>query len=168
VNIAIRGGAPLDASLRGRNNAVGKAHAPGKIGGSAVVTIAGKKAADTTDGVTERGGGSAGVEELPEGELDAMAKINHGAEAAEESTEPGEAVAGEDECDGMGEEFGGRFKEMVELGASDACKAGDSDHAEGVGLQAAADEIGVKNVGGEDEGERDHQTEAGNLERAQV
>ncbi len=97
-----------------------------------------------------------------------MAKINHGAEAAEESTEPGEAVAGEDECDGMGEEFGGRFKEMVELGARDARKAGDSDHAEGVGLQAAADEIGVKNVGGDDEGEGDHQAEGGNLERAQV
>jgi hypothetical protein len=68
----------------------------------------------------------------------------------------------------MGEEFGGRLKEMVELSARDARKTGDSDHAEGVSLQAAADEIGVKNVGGDDEGEGDHQAEGGNLERAQV
>ena len=88
--------------------------------------------------------------------------------AAEESTERGEAVASEEQRDGIGKKFGGRFKEMVELGASNARDAGDGDHAEGVGFQAAADEIGVKNVGGDNEGESDHQAEGGNLERTQV
>ncbi len=138
------------------------------MGGPAVVTIARKKTADAADGVSERGGGSAGVEEFPEGELGAMAEINHGAEAAEESTKPGEAVAGEDKSDGIGEEFCGRFEEMVELGTRDAGDASDGDHAKGVGLEATADEIGVKNVGGDDEGEGDHQAEGGNLDGAQV
>jgi hypothetical protein len=57
---------------------------------------------------------------------------------------------------------------MIKLRARDASNTGDGDHAESVGLQAAADEIGVKNVGGDDEGESDHQAEGGNLERAQV
>ena len=155
-------------AIAGGNDTIGKTHSPGKISGPPIIAISREEAANAADGVTDGSGGSASVEELPEGQLRAPTEKYHGAEPAEKSAEPSETIACEDQPNRIGEEFHGRFKQVVKLGADNAGDAGQGNHAEGVGLHGAAGEIRLKDVGRRDEAEGDHKAKGGNVERAQV
>jgi len=119
-------------ALDGGDQTVREAHAPGKGGGDSVVAIAGQKATDAADSIAEGGGWRTGVEDCEKRDRMARRGIMSGdspgdececGEASDQAAEPCESVGAEQLVYWIGENFGGRFEQMVQLGADEPGKA---------------------------------------------
>src|SRR3954471_6308426 len=99
MDAAIGRRAPLDtrpAGAAGRNQAVGKGHAPGQRGGLAVVAVAGDEAAEAADGVADGGGGGASVHKREQRDAIVSREINQRDDAGDEAAEPCESGPAEE------------------------------------------------------------------------
>jgi hypothetical protein len=80
-----------------------------------IVAIAGEEAAHAPEGVAKRSRRGTRIHEFQDGDFGAPGENEQSSRAAEESSEPSEAVAVEKKGDRMGKEFRRRFERTVDL-----------------------------------------------------
>src|SRR5271170_733099 len=132
----------MDA-LRGGHQAVGEAHAPGKVGGDAVVSVAGDEAAEAAHAVAYGGGGSGEVEHPDGANLTRAPLPQEGEYAENQAAVPGEAFA-------LKDMLAGGVGDVPELRPDDPNDGYDRDDTDGIGIESPANEVAVQHPAGAD------------------
>src|SRR6266404_5764109 len=163
----------------GGDHAVGETHAPRQRGRNAVVAIAGNQAADSADGVANAGRRRTNIQKEQERNFQAARHYHQRHKSAQESAEPRKSIAAKEQIPRVGEKLAGTLQDVVEPRAKQAGKSGDANDKkafvalpfvpwDALELRAAAVEIRLQDICGDEQRRGHHQAEGGNRNRAEM